>query len=86
MVGGLPISALDRKLLRDLWEMRSQALAIGSVMAAGVVMFNRFYSPDLDMETLEVTPRISLSSTTELRLPLRWIGIGREFLRLPLAG
>lgn len=44
MVGRLPIPALDRKLWRDLWEMRSQALAIGSVMAAGVVMFVTYLS------------------------------------------
>lgn len=44
MVGRLPIPALDRKLLRDLWEMRSQALAIGAVMAAGVVMFVTYLS------------------------------------------
>lgn len=44
MVGRLPIAALDRKLLRDLWEMRSQALAIGAVMAAGVVMFVTYLS------------------------------------------
>jgi len=40
----LPIRALDRKLLRDLWEMRSQALAIGAVLAAGVVMFVTYLS------------------------------------------
>jgi len=44
VVGRLPIPALDRKLLRDLWEMRSQALAIGAVMAAGVVMFVTYLS------------------------------------------
>ena len=44
MVGRLPIAALDKKLLRDLWEMRSQAVAIGSVMAAGVVMFVTYLS------------------------------------------
>ena len=42
--------------------------------ASGIVMFNRFYSPDLDLETLEVMPRIALSTPTELRLPLRWVG------------
>ncbi len=42
--------------------------------ASGIVMFNRFYSPDLDLETLEVMPRIALSTPEELRLPLRWIG------------
>jgi dihydroorotate dehydrogenase (fumarate) len=54
--------------------------------ASGVVMFNRFYAPDLDMETLEVAPTISLSNHTELRLPLRWIGIVRDFLGISIAG
>jgi dihydroorotate dehydrogenase (fumarate) len=54
--------------------------------AAGVVMFNRFYSPDLDLETLEVAPRIALSTPEELRLPLRWIGILREHLTMSIAG
>jgi putative ABC transport system permease protein len=44
MVSRLPISALDRKLLRDLWEMRGQALAIGLVMMAGVAMFVAYLS------------------------------------------
>jgi dihydroorotate dehydrogenase (fumarate) len=44
------------------------------------VLFNRFYQPDLDLETLEVVPRIELSSPWELRLPLRWIAILRPVL------
>ena len=43
--------------------------------ANGLVLFNRFYQPDLDLETLEITPRLVLSSSEELRLPLRWIAI-----------
>ena len=43
--------------------------------ANGLVLFNRFYQPDLDLETLEVTPRLELSTSEELRLPLRWIAI-----------
>ena len=54
--------------------------------ASGVVMFNRFYAPDLDLETLDVKPKISLSTQGELRLPLRWIGIAREFLKISIAG
>jgi len=54
--------------------------------AAGVVMFNRFYAPDLDLETLDIKPKISLSNQAELRLPLRWIGIAREFLTISIAG
>jgi len=43
--------------------------------ADGLVLFNRFYQPDLDLENLDVTPNLQLSSSTELRLPLRWIAI-----------
>lgn len=43
--------------------------------ANGLVLFNRFYQPDLDLEKLEVVPRVILSSEHELRLPLRWIAI-----------
>ncbi|HET7489999.1 MAG TPA: dihydroorotate dehydrogenase-like protein [Acidimicrobiales bacterium] len=43
--------------------------------AAGLVLFNRFYQPDLDLEELAPAARISLSQPWELRLPLRWIAI-----------
>jgi dihydroorotate dehydrogenase (fumarate) len=43
--------------------------------ADGLVLFNRFYQPDIDLEELEIRPDIQLSSSVELRLPLRWIAI-----------
>lgn len=43
--------------------------------ADGLVLFNRFYQPDLDLETLAVVPRVELSHPWELRLPLRWLAI-----------
>jgi dihydroorotate dehydrogenase (fumarate) len=43
--------------------------------ANGLVLFNRFYQPDFDLENLEVVPNLVLSSSHELRLPLRWIAI-----------
>jgi dihydroorotate dehydrogenase (fumarate) len=43
--------------------------------ANGLVLFNRFYQPDLDLENLDVTPNLVLSTSNELRLPLRWIAI-----------
>jgi dihydroorotate dehydrogenase (fumarate) len=46
-----------------------------SAGANGPVLFNRFYQPDLDIETLEVVPSLVLSSSDELRLPLRWTAI-----------
>jgi dihydroorotate dehydrogenase (fumarate) len=41
----------------------------------GLVLFNRFYQPDMDLENLEVVPNLVLSNSNELRLPLRWIAI-----------
>ena len=43
--------------------------------ANGLVFFNRFYQPDFDLEKLEVAPRLVLSNSNELRLPLRWVAI-----------
>jgi dihydroorotate dehydrogenase (fumarate) len=43
--------------------------------AKGLVLFNRFYQPDFDLEKLEVVPNLVLSNSDELRLPLRWIAI-----------
>jgi dihydroorotate dehydrogenase (fumarate) len=55
------------------------ALAEGAG-ADGLVLFNRFYQPDLDLESMEVVPRVELSRPGELRLPLRWIAILRPQL------
>ena len=43
--------------------------------ANGLVLFNRFYQPDFDLESLEVVHSLDLSTSAELRLPLRWISI-----------
>jgi len=43
--------------------------------ADGLVLFNRFYQPDLDIENLEVVPHLLLSTSAELRVPLRWIAV-----------
>ena len=43
--------------------------------ADGLVLFNRFYQPDIDPQTREVSPTLVLSSSAELRLPLRWTAI-----------
>jgi dihydroorotate dehydrogenase (fumarate) len=43
--------------------------------ADGLALFNRFYQPDLDLETFDVVPSLVLSTSDELRLPLRWVAI-----------
>jgi dihydroorotate dehydrogenase (fumarate) len=57
----------------------ASAVACG---ADGLVLFNRFYQPDIDLETLDVVPRLELSQPWEMRLPVRWIGILRSQLGL----
>ncbi len=51
------------------------AAALQNAGADGLVLFNRLYQPDIDLDTLEVTPRLELSTSAELRLPLHWIGV-----------
>jgi dihydroorotate dehydrogenase (fumarate) len=53
--------------------------------ADGLVLFNRFYQPDLDLDSLDVVPRLVLSTSEELRLPLRWMAILRGQVRASLA-
>jgi dihydroorotate dehydrogenase (fumarate) len=48
--------------------------------ADGLVLFNRFYQPDLDLDSLDVVARVDLSRPSELRLPMRWIAILRPQL------
>lgn len=43
--------------------------------ANGLVLFNRFYQPDFDLKNLEVVPNLQLSTSAEIRLPLRWIAL-----------
>jgi len=43
--------------------------------ADGLVLFNRFYQPDFDLEELEIVPNLVLSTSQELRMPLRWIAL-----------
>jgi dihydroorotate dehydrogenase (fumarate) len=51
----------------------------------GLVLFNRFYQPDIDIEKMEVTPNLTLSTPADLRLPLHWIGILYGRIRVNLA-
>lgn len=56
--------------------------------ADGLVLFNRFYQPDIDIRTLQVVPRLELSTSAELALRLRWIAIlcGRVRASLAVTG
>ena len=53
--------------------------------ANGLVLFNRFYQPDIELESLEVKPNILLSTPMAMRLPLRWIALLHGKLKASLA-
>jgi dihydroorotate dehydrogenase (fumarate) len=53
--------------------------------ADGVALFNRFYQPDIDVDSLQVAPRLQLSTSAELLLPLRWIALLHGRVDLTLA-
>lgn len=55
--------------------MANMAKQLADNGADGLVLFNRFYQPDLDVQNLDVVPHLVLSNSHELRLPLRWIAI-----------
>ncbi|MFC1553997.1 dihydroorotate dehydrogenase-like protein [candidate division KSB1 bacterium] len=56
-------------------SMASFAKEMSDSGADGLVLFNRFYQPDLDIEELKVDPHLVLSNPDEIRLPIRWIAI-----------
>jgi dihydroorotate dehydrogenase (fumarate) len=75
----IPVSMKLSPYLSSTANMAKRLVQRG---ANGLVLFNRFYQPDLDLEELEVVPRLILSNSTELRLPLRWVAI--LYGRLPV--
>jgi dihydroorotate dehydrogenase (fumarate) len=63
------------KLSPFFTSMPNMARRLVEAGADGLVLFNRFYQPDFDLDELEVVPNLQLSSSAELRLPLRWIAL-----------
>ena len=65
--------------------MANMASRLAQAGASGLVLFNRFLQPDIELEELQVTPHLVLSTSDELRLALRWIAILRGRVRASLA-
>ena len=65
--------------------MGNMAKRLDQAGADALVLFNRFYQPDIDIQSLEVTPSLGLSSAGEIRLPLLWIAILHGKLNASLA-
>jgi dihydroorotate dehydrogenase (fumarate) len=66
-------------------SMANMAQRLVDAGADGLVLFNRFYQPDIDLDALEVGPNLVLSTSDELRLPLTWIGILSGRIEVSLA-
>ena len=71
-VVNIPIAV---KLSPFFSSLANMACRLSDDGADGLVLFNRFYQPDFDLENLEVAPRLVLSNSDDLRLPLRWVAI-----------
>jgi dihydroorotate dehydrogenase (fumarate) len=68
----IPVAVKLSPFFSNLANMAKQLDAAG---ADALVLFNRFYQPDIDLEELAVQPSVILSTTQALRLPMRWIAI-----------
>jgi dihydroorotate dehydrogenase (fumarate) len=66
-------------------NMASMAKRLDEAGADGLVLFNRFYQPDINLDELEIQPNVLLSTPQALRLPLTWIGILFGRIRASLA-
>ena len=78
----IPIALKLSPFFSSLGHMARQLVAAG---ADGLVLFNRFYQPDYDLEKLEVVPDLTLSHPNEIRLPLLWIAVLRGRVEASLA-
>jgi len=72
------------KLSPFFTNLANFAKKLDEIGTDALVLFNRFYQPDINLDELEVEPHIVLSNPTEMRLPMRWIAIlkGRIFADL----
>ncbi|HEV2177404.1 MAG TPA: dihydroorotate dehydrogenase-like protein [Terriglobia bacterium] len=76
------------KLFPFFTNLASLAKRLDQAGVRALVLFNRFYQPDVDLEAMQVKPNVLLSTTEALRLPLTWIGIlyGRITASLAASG
>ena len=73
------------KLSPFFTNFANMARQLDQAGANGLVLFNRFYQPDIDLEALEVKPNLLLSTPMAMRVPLRWIALLYGRLRPSLA-
>lgn len=79
----IPVAVKMNPFFSNIANMAKQLEEAG---ADGLVLFNRFYQPDIDLERLQVTPNVLLSTPQAMRLPLRWVAILYGHVNVSLAG
>ncbi len=78
----IPIAVKLNPYFSNIANMAKQLSDSG---AKGLVLFNRFYQPDINLKMFDVVPNIILSTSMDMRLPLRWISILRDRVKIDLA-
>ncbi len=73
------------KLSSQFSSVANMVLKLQDAGAQGVSLFNRFYQPDIDLETLQIKPHLQLSSSMESLLRIRWIALIRDRVNLSIA-
>lgn len=73
------------KLSNQFTGLAHFAGRLESVGAAGISLFNRFYQPDIDLDSLQITPHLTLSSSQEALLRIRWLAMLRPQVNMTLA-
>jgi dihydroorotate dehydrogenase (fumarate) len=68
----IPVAVKLSPFFTNFANMAQRLVGAG---ANGLVLFNRFYQPDIDVEALEIRPNILLSTPMAMRLPLRWVAL-----------
>ena len=79
----IPVAA---KLTPFFTSLTNVAKRIDAAGVNGLVLFNRFYQPDLNLDALDIQPNVLLSTSEALRLPLTWIGMLYGRIKADLAG
>ncbi|MDH5600020.1 MAG: dihydroorotate dehydrogenase-like protein [Gammaproteobacteria bacterium] len=73
------------KLSSQFSSVANMILKLQQAGAQGVSLFNRFYQPDIDLETLKVKPHLELSNSNESLLRIRWIALIRDYVNISIA-
>lgn len=66
-------------------NMANMAKRLDDAGANGLVLFNRFYQPDINLNELEIEPHVDLSNSADMRIPMRWIAILKDKINADLA-